>query len=120
MPHKYAFQQIYVICPLRGKPHPTFFLLMVQVLLPLGCIIVKYYNYSNSVLSPLNPILDATQVWVEFPLLVIKLDMGLSPIPNDVFNTISFVRPFVKGSARFFSVLTNMMEIIPLQIKSLT
>ena len=73
MPHKYAFQQIYAICPLRGKPHPTLFLLMVQVLLPLGMLsIVKYFNHSNSVLSPLNPRLDATQVWVEFPLLVIN------------------------------------------------
>jgi len=61
MPHKYAFQQIYAICPLIEKSHPTLFNLMVQVLLTLSASIVKYYNYSNSVLSPLNLRLDATQ-----------------------------------------------------------
>jgi len=33
---------------------------------------VKYFNHSNCVPSPLNPRLDATQVWVEFPRLVIN------------------------------------------------
>ena len=39
--HNYAFQQTYAICLLRGKPHPTTFILMVQVLLPLGMYLLS-------------------------------------------------------------------------------
>ena len=39
--HNYAFQQTYAICLLRGKPHPTTFILMVQVLLPYGMYLLS-------------------------------------------------------------------------------
>jgi len=73
MPHKHAFQQIYAICPLRGKLHPTLFPSYgPSIFTPWDVSIVKYFNHRNSVFSPLNPKLDVTQVWVEFPPLVIN------------------------------------------------
>jgi hypothetical protein len=119
--HNYAFKQIYAICLLRGKPHPTTLFLWSKYFYPWDVfIIVKYFNHSNSVLSPLNSRLDFTQVWVEFPPLVINYirvcitslmmsSMILTSYPKTPYPCQSF-RQII---ARFFTFIT-------LNIQSLT